>query len=372
MEQAPGPASIPRKAGYRLRRIPKNVGPFLASNVPAGSFLTVHAIWPKREPADHALQALITKDALLQEDADCARHLLDVSALGLGKLETLMDLICIQSRPITPTQTIGSLGDQLGPYAQLVSLHNLLDRRLPSLPHDGQGGLGFLIAADANDSAAATDLPLPAPCSLTETLVIDFLVTFIAAIATQIQPPTRIPVCVANVFEQTFQFGLVSGADKPAAFRARTDGGIPLGQHRSILPVIIFEGKSAKRDGNNNNKNSHRETDPFHHTLMIAQDADEVFISISSYTDAYISYLFKAYISYLFKPTPAAVLSLIADVTHMLEIQEFGPFKISTRSHLRLLAHIILALLVKELRGLKAGTIIRSVWEEIGGEHESD
>ena len=43
---------------------------------------------------------------------------------------------------------------------------------------DGQGGLGLLIAADANDRAAVTDLPLPSPRSPTETLVIDFLVAF--------------------------------------------------------------------------------------------------------------------------------------------------------------------------------------------------
>lgn len=43
---------------------------------------------------------------------------------------------------------------------------------------DGQGGLGLLIAADANDRAAVTDLPLPSPRSPTETLVMDFLVAF--------------------------------------------------------------------------------------------------------------------------------------------------------------------------------------------------
>lgn len=79
-------------------------------------------------------------------------------------------------------------------------------------------------------------------------MVVDFLVTFIAAIATLIQPPTRIPVCVADAFEQTLQFGPVPGTNKVTeALRARTDGGIPLGSGKSMLPAIIFEAKSAKR-----------------------------------------------------------------------------------------------------------------------------
>jgi len=101
-----------------------------------------------------------------------------------------------------------------------------------------------------------------------------------------------------------------------------------------------------------------------HHTLMIAQDATEVFISISSYTNAYRDYLFK--------PTLAAALPPIADATNMLEIQEFGPFKMSTRSHFRLLAHVVLALLIKELVRLDAGVMIRSVWTETDSEDESD
>jgi hypothetical protein len=82
-------------------------------------------------------------------------------------------------------------------------------------------------------------------------VVVDFLVTFIAAIATLIQPPTRIPACVADAFEQTLQFGPVPSTNKTvAAFRARTDGGIPMGGSKSMLPAIIFEAKSAKSGDN--------------------------------------------------------------------------------------------------------------------------
>jgi hypothetical protein len=105
---------------------------------------------------------------------------------------------------------------------------------------------------------------------------------------------------------------------------------------------------------------------------MIAQDADEVFISMGSYTEAYLKYLFS--------PVPAAVLlpvavddDVVAAAAHMLKIHEFGPFKLSTRGHLRLLAHVILSLLVKELVTLRAGTMVRPFWLEVdNSDDESD
>jgi hypothetical protein len=113
-------------------------GPFSASNVPATSFLTVRAVWPERKPAENVLPALITNKILCCKDANYAQHLLQTGALGLGKLDALMDLICtaLPSTPtrMTPVRTTESLGDRLGPFAHLVSLHNLLNRHLPCLP----------------------------------------------------------------------------------------------------------------------------------------------------------------------------------------------------------------------------------------------
>ena len=97
----------------------------------------------------------------------------------------------------------------------------------------------------ASSSRKATDLCLPPPREPPETVVVDFLVNFIAAIAIQIQPFGRRPVCVADAFEQNFRFGPVPGpvplnlmgavvgveGQQPlqpaASFLARIDGGIP-------------------------------------------------------------------------------------------------------------------------------------------------
>jgi hypothetical protein len=52
---------------------------------------------------------------------------------------------------------------------------------------------------------------LPSPRAPPETVVVDFLVNFMAAIAVQIQPFGRKPVCIADAFEQNFRFGPVPG-----------------------------------------------------------------------------------------------------------------------------------------------------------------
>jgi hypothetical protein len=96
-------------------------------------------------------------------------------------------------------------------------------------------------------------LPIAMARTPVETLVVDFLVTLTAGIATLIQPLGRRPVCVANAFERTFVFGPVSGEttfNNPAGFSARIDGGIPsLARPASSDGglVVVFEAKRARR-----------------------------------------------------------------------------------------------------------------------------
>jgi hypothetical protein len=101
-----------------------------------------------------------------------------------------------------------------------------------------------------------------------------------------------------------------------------------------------------------------------YHTFMIAQDADDIFISTNSYTNAYRRYLFS--------PTPATVRPRTIDTTDMLEIQEFGPFSVSTRSHLQLLVHVVLALMVQGLLESSASVMIKPTWNEMASDDESN
>ncbi|KAK3373962.1 hypothetical protein B0T24DRAFT_281593 [Lasiosphaeria ovina] len=328
MDQAPGLGSVPRtkrrKAGQGLHKMPTTVdewrmcvtkynlsqrnlsdicqqGSFSASNVPVESLLTVRPVWPKQVSQDHTLKALVDAGTFFsQRQADDASYLLHACALGL-------DLICDKSPPSTPIRMMGSLGDHLGSFAQLVSLYNLLKQRVgdslqqqqqpetplrlldapkaprfrhispsggqgaeepesptedlihrrannpradetpttpiypricPSSPDgngsgdddDGPDEQAFVAADGARGAEGAADIALPPPTrrTPTETLVVDFLVTFAAAIATQVQPFGGRPVCVADAFERTFQFGPVStNAQRPAAFCARVDGRYP-------------------------------------------------------------------------------------------------------------------------------------------------
>jgi hypothetical protein len=93
---------------------------------------------------------------------------------------------------------------------------------------------------------------------------------------------------------------------------------------------------------------------------MVAQDAVEIFLNVSTYGDGYLDYLFG--------PPLAAVVPPSTDATPVLEIQEFGPFKIRQRDHLHLFAHVVLALLMSQLEGLRPGKLITAALEEICSE----
>jgi hypothetical protein len=97
---------------------------------------------------------------------------------------------------------------------------------------------------------------------------------------------------------------------------------------------------------------------------LIAQDKAEIFVGINTYNDAYLNYLFR--------PAPVVILPLDTQVIPILEIQEFGPFKIRKGRHLGLLAHIILSLLISELEGLKAGALIITALETMATECDNN
>jgi len=120
-----------------------------------------------------------------------------------------------------------------------------------------------------------------------ETTVVGFLVQMISALALQIQPVQRLPMCVANAQEETFKFrpitstipqgaaaagkrrmapnleeggqGMAQKKGKktvsqqpvqPAMFHARIDGGIPTCLRDGVGLIAIFEAKRNRRDDN--------------------------------------------------------------------------------------------------------------------------
>lgn len=100
-----------------------------------------------------------------------------------------------------------------------------------SYPRASQELLGMSLGTiiDSESETKAVGPLLPSPRAPPETVVVDFLVNFMAAIALQIQPFGCKPVCVADAFEQNFRFGPVPGPAPglEASFLARIDGGIP-------------------------------------------------------------------------------------------------------------------------------------------------
>lgn len=223
--------------------------------------------------------------------------------LGFSKLDTLFDIICNECK--TPRQYQCSLAEELGPFSVLVSLkHQIMDKSPfttgmdePNLGNFAPRKKGFRDASQPSSSGAqlpdssptprskracreypdamdeddpiqryapapdielADEIPdeIPAPRTPTETLVVDFMVNFLAGIACLLQPLSTRSVCVANAYETTYRFGPVrrgqNSAPTPAdeiQFRARIDGSIPFyrPQPYNLTEVVIFEAKRAPR-----------------------------------------------------------------------------------------------------------------------------
>lgn len=91
-----------------------------------------------------------------------------------------------------------------------------------------------------------------------------------------------------------------------------------------------------------------------HHTLIISQDATEIFFSVSSYTDAYLSYLFSP------SPDSARVIPATLEAIPVLNVEEFGPFRINLEEDLRLVAQLVRALLLWQMEGFEASKLIAS------------
>ena len=90
---------------------------------------------------------------------------------------------------------------------------------------------------------------------------------------------------------------------------------------------------------------------------MIAQDATEIFLTITTYDAAYLQYL-------LGPPSQPVIPSCDVSTIPFFNIQEFGPFKLRVEKDLRLFAHIILALLLGQFQDTRAGSLVAAALQE--------
>ncbi|KAK0639584.1 hypothetical protein B0T16DRAFT_463244 [Cercophora newfieldiana] len=459
-------------------------GPFSASSVPADSFLTLRPIWPRRKPAEYALKTLLdTNEFFSEREVRSAKHILDNGKLGLDQFEALLELLVPDPRR-TPRQRNGSFGSYLGPFSHLGApktnrfldpgQHQLEDdesplKRFQSLSNRG---VRYRIACDeidnegmGNEDETKDDdnssengdtgnlLPTLQMQSLTvsessppaikwrtpdETTVVGFLVQIISALALQIQPVQRLPVCVANAQEETFNFGPITSTipqgaaaagkrrmapnleedgqelaqqkgkktvsqqpAQPAIFHARIDGGIPTCLRDGVGLIAIFEAKRSRRDDNDvevrvqqtmehvaliwerhtrpesqvsaeaSSTSTSTSTNTIkqqrYHTLMITQDATDIYVNFSTYCNAYLDYLFER------GSTKVVPSDLDADVTPYLFIQELGPFDVNSKRDLRLFIEVVLVLLVRQLdSSVYAGSLIRGALRDISGDSDKD
>ncbi|KKZ66334.1 hypothetical protein EMCG_07935 [[Emmonsia] crescens] len=397
----------------RLQDLCSN-GRFSASTVPTEAFLTVRCIWPAVLSSKKAADYIVTTNSFYTEEhVSKARELICKEALGLHKLNTLFDIIC--SDPMkTPPQWVCTVGDGLGPFSMLVSLksqimakplhtfekgesypvtfapkkqaHNAFQQPLsgedpdsptPKRPRLQSPGAMDEDQADTSEPELKTDtevelaetitdqIPddIPEPRTPTETLIVDFMVNLLGGIACLIQPLAPHIVCVANAFETTYCFGPVRNTtgtnNDDIQFRARIDGSIPFSlPHNNVSEAVIFK---AKRTDRPNGKGGaavmgqqsmeHVASSGVYHTFMIAQDYLSFHISIGTYDNQYLDYIFGV--------GDALVVPQNGEEPSFLRIQEFGPFDVDERDDMKLLCEIVLSWLICQLEQIDKGEMIK-------------
>lgn len=240
------------------------------------------------------------------DNVDDAQKLTDNKLLGLDKLTILYQIICPpkQSLQRTPPEFSGTLSDGLGPFALLIPIYNQLQDRRPQTPpsvfypENAPRGQLFFDAlqhhghqaptSPTRHGAAVEDITIediqmtgidigsfssslpentssparlsvvsvpddePLPRTPTETLVTDFAVILLGGLASLVQPLGYKPLCMANSFETTYEFGPLNNVINPldkVKFRARIDGSIPfsISPGKDLREAIIFEAKRAPR-----------------------------------------------------------------------------------------------------------------------------
>ncbi|KAK2810620.1 hypothetical protein FQN50_002877 [Emmonsiellopsis sp. PD_5] len=224
----------------------------------------------------------------------------------------------------------------------------------------------------------SNELPneIPDPRTPTETLVVAFMVTLLGGIACLVQQLSSYSLCVANPYETTYEFGPIA-VDPPLPaeeikFRARFDGSIPFSKPTDVnlREIVIFEAKRDVRTASGgvavrgqqsmehvayiwerHVKDRASITPGLHHTFMISQDCLAFHISIGTYDDKYLSYIFG--------PGSVSVIPTDNSSNGFLHIQEFGPFRVDDKVDMNHLVHIILCLVVWQLDGKREGHMIK-------------
>ncbi|KAK2855528.1 hypothetical protein FQN49_005106 [Arthroderma sp. PD_2] len=205
----------------------------------------------------------------------------------------------------------------------------------------------------------------------TETLVADFMVTLLGGLASLVQPLSPRPLCIANSFEATFKFGPLRNTSQQQGevqFRARVDGSIPFSTSLAgmLREAAIFEAKRAVRnesDGSipvlaqqsmehvayiwkrHENDTTWKKRARTYHTFMVAQDHLHFHISVGTYNNKYLEYIFA--------PDTQPVLPAQSGIP-FLTIQEFGPFGVEDEVELDGFLQIMLSFILWQLEQTKA------------------
>ncbi|PGH05848.1 hypothetical protein AJ79_06690 [Helicocarpus griseus UAMH5409] len=344
------------------------------------------------------LDKLNTLFDIICAQAKTPREWLCTTADGLGPFSRLIAL----HRQITDNCLHAASEDESRPVTYAPKRRGHYDasqpssdpREFPVSPtprHPKRSRLGFSGPVDENDLQAtnqpspqpemklmeiADELPdeIPEPRTPTETLVVEFMVNLIGGIPCLLQRLASYTVCVANAFETTYRFGPVRKdptLTNEVQFRARIDGSIPFSSpsDRNLPKMVMFEAKRAPRGpgrsatvmGQQSMEHvayiwkQHEKQRPInpgvYHIFMIAQDYLSFHITIGTYDNEYLDYIFG--------PGNVPVIPPSIMSKPFLHVQEIGPFHVDDRDDMDLLVRIILCLMIWQLDGKKEGSMIK-------------
>ncbi|EFW17719.1 hypothetical protein D8B26_004923 [Coccidioides posadasii str. Silveira] len=312
-------------ANARLQDI-CSFGRFSASTVTKEAFLTVRCIWDNRMLPDEALGYIIDTGAFFsQEHCDEARQFLNRKLLGSKQLTTFAPPPSSgsptfrrpkrtrRSSPIVEDDPQSSPDPLVEPVNQITTprpeIHPWISNELPDEVQDHQ--------------------------TPTETLVVNFMVTLLGGIALQLVPTRHCYGYRPSLIRRCVHMGATckrSSSEFPSLC-------LPAPRGEFMLLMIFAIPFQSIKPG-------------VYRTFMISQDYLSFHVSIGTYNDEYLNYIFG--------PGNAPVIPTDNQCNGFLHIQELGPFNVEIRNEMELLAHIILCLIVWQLDGKPEMSMIKT------------
>ncbi|KAI5298182.1 hypothetical protein KEM55_003707 [Ascosphaera atra] len=302
---------------------------FSGSDVPTEEFLKLRALYRKNQRPNDICAVLRGQNIINGNNVSRASSLVQgdrFAALRLVVESVNEDLSADERRGGCPFHSLPTLGKLL------------LGKGMKSTPATGE-----------DEGEGITWYP-----RVSEAMATDYLIAFCQGLAVAIDHEELFPASMAGRYEDTLSFGSVTGRQ----YKARIDGSIPYGRLRPNEPphMVIFESKRkpltlvdekafkqkcaehialAERK---HSKNRARRVEG--HTCMLSQHGHEMYLSISSYNEQWLRYIYSK----------AATTIDTNSLNKFITINEYGPYLVDGAGNMAAFATGLVALILAQPR----------------------